>query len=124
MATNYSVTFKTKYKNTDFERQYEIVDVPEEAAAANIVRNKVNAINASITGGSANSLANLFVSDDYDSAENIGSLAYIDAVKIKATDEIDIPNTSTRHILNADQFLEDNPDEFPPEDQPKEDDQR
>lgn len=119
-----SVSFKAIYKNTDFTRTYEFDDVSEDAILIPTIRQKVIDINASLAGGQADALANLFVSEDYDSQENIGSLTQITDLKVKTVTETDIPNTNTRHILNADQFLEDNPDEFPPEDQPKEDDQR
>lgn len=96
--TEYSISFKAKYKNTTFERPYEFTDVPEEAATISVVRNKIDAINASLAGGQASALANLFVSDDYDSLNNIGTLENINTVKIKAVDITNIPQTSSRRI--------------------------
>lgn len=95
-----SILFKTKYNGTTFERQYEIEDVSTEDAAIETVRNKVVNINESITGGQMSELTNLFVSDNYDSTQSIGTLSQIYNVKIKTVIETEIPQTvaATRSI--------------------------
>lgn len=83
----YEVIFTTEYNGTEFTRQYSLSSVDSIAAATETIRGKVESINASLSGGTATELANLFVSDDYDSSENIGTLKRITNVKIKATEE-------------------------------------
>ena len=96
MSETYEISFQTKYKNTDFTRKYTLSDVDSISAAVETIRSKVNAINTSLAGGQASTLANLFVADDYDISEDIGSLEKISNIKIKAVTEIDIPKPLTR----------------------------
>lgn len=107
-----SISFKTKYKSTDFTREYEITDVSNEAAMTETIRAKVNAINASLAGGQASTLANLFVADDYDSAQNIGTLENIYDVKLKTVTETTIPQTNYTLAKYSEVFPEDYPDEL------------
>lgn len=85
-----TVSFKLNYNSSDKTRLVTIDNVTDEIATPNIVRNKVNAINASLTGGTADELASVFVSDDYDSTLNIGTLKKITDVEIKTVIEIPI----------------------------------
>ena len=89
-----SILFKTKYTGTSFTRKYEIEDVKNEDIIINTVRNKVIAINQSIEGGQANDLISIFVSDDYNASQNIGTLENIYDVKIKTVTETEIPQTT------------------------------
>lgn len=102
-----SISFKTKYKSTDFIREYEITDVSNEAAGIETIRTKVNAINASLAGGQATTLANLFVADDYDSAQNIGTLENIYDIKLKTVTETSIPQTTYKLEESPEKFYED-----------------
>ena len=87
-----SVRFKTNYNNTDKTRIYTINDVDDSIVNnPSGLKNKVVAINASLAGGTASVLANTFVSDDYDSAENIGTLNKITDVQIRVIEEVQIP---------------------------------
>lgn len=113
-----SILFKMKYKDTDFTREYEFNDVSDEAILIETVRAKVVAINESLAGGQADTLANLFVSDDYDSQEQVGSLENIYDLKIKVTSEVDIPQTSS--INRMLEMPENFPDELRNDEQPKE----
>ena len=97
-TTTYEVIFDANYNNTDFIRTYALQNVDSLSAATEIVRSKVQAINSSIEGGSASAIVNLFVSDDYDSTENIGTLKGIDNVKIKAVTETPIERPVTRML--------------------------
>lgn len=96
MSETYEISFQTNYKNTDFTRKYTLSDVDSISAAVETIRSKVNAINTSLAGGQASTLANLFVADDYDSSEDIGTLEKISNLKLKAVTEIDIPKPLTR----------------------------
>lgn len=118
-----SISFKLNYKNSDETRTYEIPDVSDDYITPNDARNKVIAINASLEAGTANTLANLFVSNDYDSAEGIGTLSKITDLKIKTLVETDIPNTSPTMRFAGEEVQPEDLD-YPPDDQPKEDDQR
>jgi len=85
-----TVSFKLNYNSTDKTRLTTLDDVLDEVATPEIVRTKVNAINASLAGGTADELASVFVSDDYDSTLNIGTLKKITNVEIKTIIEIPI----------------------------------
>ena len=100
-STSYEVSFTAEYNGTEFTRQYALTSVSSVAAATEVVRGKVNAINASLSGGTATDIANLFVSDDYDSTENIGTLKSITNVKIKATEETYISKPLSAMRLEA-----------------------
>lgn len=98
-TTTYEVIFDANYNNTDFIRTYALQNVDSLSAATEIVRGKVQAINSSIEGGSASEIVNLFVSDDYDSSQGVGTLKGIDNVKIKAVTETPIEKPVTRMLL-------------------------
>ena len=76
-----SVTLTFGYKGTDFTRKYKFDDVATSALAS--VKANVMAFNESVTGGasSADGLDTFFISDDYDSTNNIGELASITAAQ-------------------------------------------
>ncbi|MBQ2855723.1 MAG: hypothetical protein IJG33_08820 [Selenomonadaceae bacterium] len=85
-----TVSFKLNYNSTDKTRLITLDNVLDEVATPNTVRTKVNTINASLTSGTADELASIFVSDDYDSTLNIGTLKKITDVEIKTVIEIPI----------------------------------
>ena len=91
--TTNSVSFTCYYEGTTNTRDYELSDVDSLSADANTIRNKVEAINDSIAGGTATLLANMFVSDDYNQSQNIGTLKRIDNVKLKTVTDTIIPKT-------------------------------
>ena len=80
------------YSNTDFTRTYNFSGL-SQAALANLKSN-VLAVNASLSAGTDDGLANFFRSDDYDAsdAENIiGKFTGIVALQSVADVEEDIP---------------------------------
>lgn len=66
MADKRSVTLTLGFTNTDFTRKYKITDV--DASALSTISTKVNAINASLAGGTDGGLADVFRADDYDAS--------------------------------------------------------
>ena len=88
--TTYTINLGLRYSGTDFERTITIPDVAEDDAALSTVRAKVEAVNASISGGQADDLANFFRSDDFDAEHNIGSLRGIATCEVKAVDSTTI----------------------------------
>ena len=88
--TTYTINLGLRYTGTDFERQLTIPDVAETDAALATVRAKVEAVNASISGGTDDGLSDFFRSDDFDSAENIGALRGIATAEVKAVDATQI----------------------------------
>lgn len=86
-STN-SISFVANYYNTDETRGYVIADVA--ASVLPYVKTKVTNINASLAGGTADSLANIFVSDDYDVDDGTGKLIKISNVVIKSVTETEI----------------------------------
>lgn len=91
--TTNSVSFTAYYEGTTKTRDYELSDVDSISADTDTIRNKVEAINASLAGGTASLMANMFVSDDYNQSQNIGTLKRIDNVKLKTIIETAIPQT-------------------------------
>ena len=88
-----SISFTLQYNGTTQTRDYEISDVDSVSAAVETIRSKIEAINESIAGGTATLLANMFISDDYNQSQNIGTLKRIDNVKLKTVTETIIPKT-------------------------------
>lgn len=76
-----SVTLTFGYKGTEFTRKYKFDDVTNGALSS--VKANVLAFNQSVTGGasSAGGLDTFFISDDYNSTNNIGELASITAAQ-------------------------------------------
>lgn len=77
-----SITVTCAYENTDFTRKYKFNDVTDSNAIPNTVRSKIQALNASLAGGTANGLDEFFRSDDYDATNDIGKLQRISAAQI------------------------------------------
>ena len=90
--TKYEVIFTTNYRNTNQTREYTFTS-DSVSAAVETVRTKANNINDSLTSGAASIVAGLFVSNDYDPSENIGTLTSISNVKVKETIRTEIPIT-------------------------------
>lgn len=102
-----SISFTCQYNNTTKTRDYEISDVDSVSAAVETIRSKIEAINESIAGGNATLLANMFVSDDYNQSQNIGTLKRIDNVKLKTITETYIPkNSVTRETKEPEPYYE------------------
>lgn len=69
---NITVNVKLGYKNTDFTRTYGIDDVAR--ADLELIQDKIDAINASISAGTDGGMSSFFLADDYDSTEDIGTM--------------------------------------------------
>lgn len=63
-----SVIMTLGYTGTDFTRQFKIDNV--EADALSSVKANILAVNASITAGTDDGLADFFLSDDYDATDS------------------------------------------------------
>lgn len=87
MANNIKV--KLAYKNTDFTRQLTMSDVADSVLSS--VENKIESINTSLAGGTAGGLSTFFVSDDFDSENNVGNFVKISEAKIETIIETPIP---------------------------------
>ena len=85
---NNRVSLDCAYKNTDFTRRYSMNGV--SAAQLPLIESAVNAINSSIAAGTAGSLTSVFVSDDFDPSNDIGTLTKIERAVITSTEEIPI----------------------------------
>lgn len=83
----YNINLGLRYSGTNFERILTIPDVAETDAAISTVRNKVEAVNASIAGGTDDGLSTFFRSDDFDADNNIGAFAGISSCEVKVVDE-------------------------------------
>lgn len=81
----YNINLGLRYSGTNFERVLTIPDVAEADAAIATVRNKVEALNASIADDA--DLKNFFRSDDFDADNNIGAFAGISSCEVKVVDE-------------------------------------
>ena len=88
--TSYNVNLKLGYEGTDFERKMTIPDVNQADIPTETVRGKVNAINASLSGGQADDLKAFFRADDFNASQNVGSLKKITACTINRRDVVDI----------------------------------
>lgn len=60
----YDIKLGLTYENTDFNREVIITDVSETDAAIETVRAKVDAVNASLSGGTSDGLNQFFRADD------------------------------------------------------------
>lgn len=78
------VSLTLGYVGTDFTRNVNLNDVAD--ADLTSVKTKILALNASLAGGTADGLDTFFLSDDYDSNENIGAFSGITAAKITSTE--------------------------------------
>lgn len=84
-TTDYSVKLTLGYEGTDFERAMTIKGVDSVSATASTVKSKVQAVNASLSGGTDGGLSNFILSDDYDASESIGALKEIKTCVIDKT---------------------------------------
>lgn len=94
MAENNSVILTFGYTGTDFTRQLKIDNV--EAGALSSVKANIQAVNASITAGTDDGLADFFLSDDYDATDSeniVGKFSgIVDATIVEETiTGIDLP---------------------------------
>lgn len=91
-----SIKFGFGYQNTDFKRDYTISGVDDSIvsgeAAKEVIRQRVKAVNASLSGGTDDGLSTTFLSDDFDAAQSIGAFNHINSVTIyeKQETELDI----------------------------------
>lgn len=84
MATSATVTLA--YNNTDFTRKYTIEGLSAAVMEDDGITSAVQAINASLAGGTSDGLDTFFLADDYDANEGIGTLKEIIDVQINSTD--------------------------------------
>lgn len=68
MADTNSVILTLGYTGTDFTRQMKFDNV--DSGSLSSVKANILALNASITGGTADGLAEFFISDDYDNSDS------------------------------------------------------
>lgn len=85
-TSEYSIKMTLGYTDTDFTRTMTAKGVDSASAAANTVRTKAQAVNASLEGGTDGGLNSFFLSDDYDQSEGIGTLKEISQVIINQDD--------------------------------------
>ena len=78
-----TLTLTLGYKDTNFTRQMKFGGL-SDADLADIKEN-IAALNASITGGTDDGLAEFFISDDFDASNNIGTLSGITAASTDDT---------------------------------------
>lgn len=79
-----SVTMTFGFGGTDFTRKYKFENV--SASALTGVKAGIQAVNASLTAGTAGGLSLFFVSDDY-IADSIGAFTGITAAQIDSVTE-------------------------------------
>ena len=58
-----SITLTLGYEDSDFTRQMKLDNVSDTDAVANTVRAKIQAVNASLSGGTAGGLSTVFLGD-------------------------------------------------------------
>ncbi|MBR0061775.1 MAG: hypothetical protein IJP68_09900 [Selenomonadaceae bacterium] len=78
--TTYSISLKMAYTGTDYTRTYKFNNV--DASALANVKNKVINYNENLSAADKK----IFISDDYDSAQNIGELASITAASYESVE--------------------------------------
>ena len=88
MSNKLKMTFG--YEGTDFTRNLTIADVDASLTGASI-KSKIQAVNASLTGGTSGGLNIFFRSDDYDAEENIGTFKGITAAQLESITTTVIP---------------------------------
>lgn len=77
------------YENTDFIRNMTIANVADSVTSG--IKAKIQAVNASLAGGTAGGLDSFFRSDDYDSEAGIGKFNRITAAQLESTTVTVIP---------------------------------
>lgn len=86
MSEEYKVYIKLGYDNTDFKRQITFNDVPESIVAS-VKQNVIN-YNSNLPATDKN----IFIADDYDSVQGIGTLSGIVEAKIEHIQETIVYN--------------------------------
>lgn len=84
-TTESKIQLTLAYDQTSFTRSLSMNVDDSIAAAAGTVKSKIDAINASLAGGTADSLKNFFLADDYDGVG--GTLSRIKDAKITIVEE-------------------------------------
>lgn len=79
------VALDCEYTETDFTRRYTMSGVSSSQIAN--VESAVDAINASLAGGTAGGMSSTFISDDFDATQGIGYLKKISRAVITSTEE-------------------------------------
>lgn len=79
------VALDCQYTGTDFTRRYTMSGVSSSQVAN--VESAVDAINASLSGGTAGGMSSTFISDDFDPSQRIGYLNKITRAVITSTEE-------------------------------------
>lgn len=82
------LSLDVSYTGTDFTRRYTMSGL--SAGQLPNIENTVDAINTSLSGGTAGGLSSTFISDDFDSTQGIGYMKKIEKAVITSTEEIPI----------------------------------
>lgn len=77
------------YEGTDFTRNMTISNIDDSLTSG--IKAKIQAVNASLTGGTSGGLDTFFRSDDYDETENVGKFNRITAAQLESTTVTVIP---------------------------------
>lgn len=77
------------YEGTDFTRIYTVSGIADSLRSG--IKAKIQAVNASLAGGTSGGLDSFFRSDDYDETENIGKFNRITAAQLESTTVTVIP---------------------------------
>lgn len=84
----HSVTITMGYKNTNFTRSYKFANISDTALAN--VEAKINALNASLAGGTDDGLAEFYRSDDFDASQDKGTFTKIVSAQTESITETKI----------------------------------
>lgn len=79
------LSLDVSYTGTDFTRRYTMSGL--SAGQLPNIEDAVDAINTSLAGGTAGGMSSTFVSDDFDSTQNIGYMKKIEKAVIVSTEE-------------------------------------
>lgn len=85
-----SAKIKLAYTGTDFTREYNFDNLTDEQCTG--LKAKVQALNASLVGGTAGGLSSFFISDDFDATNGVGYFASIKSAQYQMANvtEIDL----------------------------------
>lgn len=86
MSTSHSVTIELGYTNTTSTRQMTISDLSDEVLPQ--IESKIQAINASLAGGTDGGLGAFFRSDDFDASQNKGTFNKINFARVESVEEV------------------------------------
>lgn len=84
-TTTNKVSLDIGYTGTDFSRRYTMSGVSNAQLAS--VESACNAINASLTAGTAGGLSSTFISDDFNPTSGTGYMKKIEKATIVSTEE-------------------------------------